>query len=119
MQVVQEEDIDAAAERAGGGTNIGLHRLRGPSRNGGRVDGDVDEPKRRGLLRSAVLEDLEVVRRQILHERTGSVGDDRVDLDEVDFGPERDLRRSCGAQRRRRGRLASDAGVQKPDQQEQ
>jgi hypothetical protein len=90
VQVVQEEDIDAPVEGVRRRTNVRLDGLCRVHRNGGRDDRDVDERKRRRLLWSPVLEDFEIIRRQTVHERTCPVGDDRVDFDEVNLGPECD-----------------------------
>ena len=77
------------------GTNVRLDRLVTRGQYDGPLDGQVDQRKRRRLLQSAVLEDLEIAGGQILHERALPIGHDRVDFNEVDFTPERDLRGCC------------------------
>ena len=93
MQVVQQKYIDSTVEGARRDTNVRLDRLGVTGRkNDGSLDGQVDQGKRRRLLQSAVLEDLEVAGGEILHERAPPIGHDRVDFNEVDLTPEGDLR---------------------------
>jgi hypothetical protein len=90
VQIVQQEDVDTAVERATGRVHIRFDRLGRARWRERSLDREIDQGKCCRRLRLAVLEDLEVVFRQVSHERARFVGDDGVDLDEVGFGPERD-----------------------------
>ena len=83
----------------------------GKERTLGALDRDVDEREGRDLLRLAVLEDLEVVRREVGDRRSLRVGDDRIDLDVVDFDAEGD-RGLIRGRRRRLGRWLLLCGQQ-------
>ena len=90
VQIVEQENVDAAVEGASRCAHIRFDRLCPARRRERPLDREIDQRKGRRRLRLAVLEDLEVVSRQVSHERARLVGDDGVDLDEVGFGPERD-----------------------------
>ena len=66
--------------------------LAGEQRPLGALDRNVDEREGRDLLRLAVLEDLEIARREIGDDVALRVGDEGVDLDVVDLDAERDGR---------------------------
>ena len=88
VQVVEDHHVDAAVERP-------LVALRRPARSASRLeerpvgplDRNIHEREVRDRLRLAVLEDLEVVLRQVADERPCLVGDERVHLDVVDLRP--------------------------------
>jgi hypothetical protein len=88
--IVQQENIDPAIEGARRRADIRFDRLGRTRWRKRSLDREVDQRKRRRRLRLAVLEDLEVVARQVSHERARLVGDDGVNLDEIGLGAERD-----------------------------
>jgi hypothetical protein len=69
---------------------IRLDRLGHPCWRKRPLDREIDQGKRRGRLRPAVFEDLEIVSCEVPYKRAGLVRDDGVNFDEVGFGPERD-----------------------------
>ena len=91
--------------------HVGLDRRCRKQRTLGALDRDVDQREGRDLLRLAVLEDLEVVRREVGDRRSLRVGDERVDLDVVHFDAEGD-RRLIRRRRRRLGRWLLLCGQQ-------
>ena len=67
VQIVEDDHVDAAF-RHGVSLHVRLDRLAEEERTGRTFDRQIDQRKRRDLLRPAVLEHLEVVLRQISDE---------------------------------------------------
>jgi hypothetical protein len=102
VQIVQQEHVDPAIEGAGGRSHIRFDRLGRTGWGKRSLDREIDQRKCRRRLRLAVFDDFEVVSREVAHERTHLVGDDRVNLDEIGLGPEGDGRLLRGTQWRTR-----------------
>ena len=102
IEVVQEDHVRAAVDAALVTLDIRLDRGGAGNRLAGRLDRNVHERERRNRLLLAVLEDLEVVLRQIPDEVALRVGHPHVHLDDLDLQPERGiLGLGCGARRAR------------------
>ena len=104
MQVVEDDDIDAAVELPLVGAHVGFDRRFGEQRPLQALDRQVDEREGADGLTLPVLEHLEVVLRQVADEPALCVGDERVDLDVLDLGLE------GGGLERGRRLLLADSG---------
>jgi len=101
MQVVEQQDVDAAIEGPCRLPHIGLNRHRRIERHEGLLEWHVDQREHGRGLEPPVLVHFEVVAGQVLDERALLVGHDRVDLDEVRLGPEGNARLLFGVWWRR------------------
>ena len=87
VEIVEDHHVDAAVERPLVALDVGLDRRAANSGRSARSTGMSTSEKVEIGLRLAVLEDLEVVLRQVADELALRVGDERVDLDVVDLRP--------------------------------
>ena len=87
VQIVEDDQVDSPLDVIVG-LHVGLDRRRGEQRSFGPFDRNVDEGERRDVLTLAVLEQLEVVLREVRDRGALPVGDDGIDFDVVDFHPE-------------------------------
>ena len=108
VEIVDHHDVDAPLEGARVGSDVGLDGLAGAERALEVLDGNVDERERRDRLRLPVLEDLEIILRQVAHEAALAIGDAGVHFDVVDPYLESRTR----LRRRRLARGGEDAGGQ-------
>ena len=94
VQIVEHDHVQASADGLRVGLDVARQR-RGRRRTRARGrHRNIDERKRADLLRLAVVQQLEIVLGEIADEIAALVGDDGVDVDEVDLDLER--RRGCG-----------------------
>ena len=117
MQVVEHDHVDAAVGGLHVVADVRLHRLRRKQRPLDALERDVDQRKRRHLLRLAVFEHLEIFRLEVGDELAVLVQDARVDFDVVHFRAEGDWRllRRLGLALRAQG----DRGYRKRDEQDE
>ena len=87
VQIVEDDQVDSPLDVIVG-LHVGLDRRRGEQRSFGPFDRNVDEGERRDVLTLAVLEQLEVVLREVRDRGALPVGDDGIDFDVVDLHPE-------------------------------
>ena len=97
--VVEEQHVDAAFERPGVRADVRHDRPRLVDEAIQALDRDHDLREEGHLLQLAVFVDLEILAGEALHEVGALVGDDRVDLDVLDLGPEGHRRNLLGVGR--------------------
>jgi hypothetical protein len=101
---VEHHHIYAAGKRSLVALHVGFDRRLGKQRTLTSLDRNVDRHKVRNRLRLAVFEDLKVFLLQIADVVATRIGDDGVDLDEVDLHLEGRRLRGWRACRRLTGR---------------